>query len=1253
MKDSLIEVNREKKQENMNKENNDKSICNNYFFFRFLNLLRISKNKKITIDDIKKINENIDNNQIIQDKYNIYLTKNQKLLNFLINQNHSKIYFIIFLSIIRILLIISNPFLFKQFSNRKINIMILSFLILIIDYLRTFISLKIELNLHLLCLSVDSQIKQIIIKNDLLIQNKNDNKSTHEKISLCNTIFNNDIENIKHFFYLYPNFFSIPLLFISYYFVLYFLFGFSSLVSLIFLIIIIFINIHFQGKLKLGQKNKQKAIDERMSFMTNLIYKLKNIKILLYEKFFYNKIIEKRNEELKKYEILYQTANKIRSLLWTSPTILILVTIIGHILYCLYYNIEIHVENLLIIFGLIDSFQQPILTFCQTYSSYLMSNVSTNRIEEYLSIKINKGKTSNIINEQNLIKFKNEDIIFDKNEIIFIIGDTGSGKSYLLKKIYNNYNKNKDDNYHLIYNGQEPFILNDSIKSNILFMKDKTKIDNEKYLKILNLSCLENDLLSIEKGDLSSAGEGGSYLSGGQKKRICIARTLLESEENKLKEQIIFFDEPTYSLDPETIVDVWNKCFIEYLKNTTRIIATNNLELLKYGNKIIYVENKDIIFFGNYTEFKNNKMIYEKYLKLDSLFKQRKNEQNQTLINNNINKNVNKQLISQKNKPLLKNNMVNNEINKIKLYINFIKTMIGGYVNLSLLLFFLIIWMILRFFSEYFLILFKNKEFFGLSISIKKLIVLYIVINLLACILLYTRLVLTSKFTISGGRILHKMMLDPLVNVSINNSSTNINLNQLINNFSRDLGMVDFFSSVMFGNCLTFGGAFITLLIVVIVFFKFFLIFIPIFVFVGFFLTKIYLNGFRQLVQLETQMRTIIINFIKEINLGKEAIQSFNISDKFINKYNEIYKKYYLSQISVKNSNAWFLYSISRISFILKIIFMIYFFYQIKYKENSIDQDKIGILFVSMFSLHEYFNRFLSHVVTFENSLLAFNRCLSCTKIKDDIKEIDKIKDKNIFSKGIQKEIKFENICIKYDKTSDYVLENISLTIKNGEKIGICGKTGIGKTTLLMSLLKFVEANEGNIIFDENININDIDNNILRQNIICITQEINLFDVLTIKENIDPYNKYKIKDIQNILDEFSFNEFITFWNEDNSILNLESILLKKVKDVNLSFGQKNIICLIRVILRYNEKRNSIVLIDEMTDKNDFITSDKIVNLIFNKFKDGIIFIVSHRMESIKNCDKVLVLEDGKVAEFDSPNKLLSDNNSIFYKYNKL
>ena len=176
---------------------------------------------------------------------------------------------------------------------------------------------------------------------------------------------------------------------------------------------------------------------------------------------------------------------------------------------------------------------------------------------------------------------------------------------------------------------------------------------------------------------------------------------------------------------------------------------------------------------------------------------------------------------------------------------------------------------------------------------------------------------------------------------------------------------------------------------------------------------------------------------------------------------------------------------------------------------------------------------------------------------------------------------------------------------------------------------------------------------LIRQNIICITQDINLFDELTIKENIDPYDKYDKDKIKEILENYSFDELINCQKDESSSLNLIKILDIKLKDLKFSFGQKNLICLMRAVLRFHENKNSIILIDEMTDKNDFITSDKIMNLIINRFKEATILIVTHRIKSIKNCDKILVLENGKVAEFDTPNKLLSDPNSKFYKYSIL
>ena len=199
MKEILIEENKEELIDYKDTDKNKNKLINYFFFFQFLNLLKIAKKRNIKFEDVKEINKNLDIDAILHDESNNYLINKPKLLSFLIGKNRRRIIFIIILNILRILLMVLNPFLFKQFSKTNINILYLTILILSVDYFRAILSLKIELNSNELILSIDNQIKKIIIKNDLIIIKEKENITTNEKISNCNTLFNNDIETIKQY----------------------------------------------------------------------------------------------------------------------------------------------------------------------------------------------------------------------------------------------------------------------------------------------------------------------------------------------------------------------------------------------------------------------------------------------------------------------------------------------------------------------------------------------------------------------------------------------------------------------------------------------------------------------------------------------------------------------------------------------------------------------------------------------------------------------------------------------------------------------------------------------------------------------------------------------------------------------------------------------------------------------------------------------------------------------------------------------
>ena len=193
MKEILIEPKDKELNESKDIFEHNDSILNNFFFFRFLILLKLAKKRKINFEDIQKFNKdtNVDEiSKVNSNNRNDHLSEVTTILNFLIEKNKMKVYYIVFLSILRIILMILNPFLFKKFSKANINIFYLIILILILDFLRTSLSLRIELNSNELSLLIDNQIKQIIIQKDLLIDNNNEKKSINEKISSCNTIFN-------------------------------------------------------------------------------------------------------------------------------------------------------------------------------------------------------------------------------------------------------------------------------------------------------------------------------------------------------------------------------------------------------------------------------------------------------------------------------------------------------------------------------------------------------------------------------------------------------------------------------------------------------------------------------------------------------------------------------------------------------------------------------------------------------------------------------------------------------------------------------------------------------------------------------------------------------------------------------------------------------------------------------------------------------------------------------------------------------
>jgi ABC-type multidrug transport system fused ATPase/permease subunit len=263
-----------------------------------------------------------------------------------------------------------------------------------------------------------------------------------------------------------------------------------------------------------------------------------------------------------------------------------------------------------------------------------------------------------------------------------------------------------------------------------------------------------------------------------------------------------------------------------------------------------------------------------------------------------------------------------------------------------------------------------------------------------------------------------------------------------------------------------------------------------------------------------------------------------------------------------------------------------------------------------------------------------------CTNYKNIIQEkssyIPEIDDKLIKEKWPKKgEISFRNFSVKYRPETDIVLKKLNINIKHGEKVGVCGRTGSGKSTICLCLFRILEAEEGQIFIDD-IDISTIGLDLLRNSITIIPQDPCLIEG-TLKYNIDPFNKNKNEEIIKILKDIGFE----YSEPDDKIMD------KNIEQggSNLSVGQKQLICIARALLR----KSKIVIMDEATSNIDINTEIAIQKALNILLENSTVITVAHRIKTIINYDKVLVLDDGEVKEFDSPSILIKNINSLFYQ----
>ncbi|SMN22423.1 similar to Saccharomyces cerevisiae YGR281W YOR1 Plasma membrane ATP-binding cassette (ABC) transporter [Maudiozyma saulgeensis] len=868
--------------------------------------------------------------------------------------------------------------------------------------------------------------------------------------------------------------------------------------------------------------------------------------------------------------------------------------------------------------------------------------------DKTISIKVESTQLPPIEqkDKENSIKnFKNLNFEIKKGEFVMITGPIGCGKTSLLNALNGTMNKIKGEVYvnGSMLMGGYPWIQNATVRDNILF---GCPFNKSKYDKIVKVCCLEDDMKILPAGDKTEIGERGINLSGGQKARINLARAVYRNED------IFLFDDVLSAVDARVGKTIMDDCLCGLLSNKTRLLATHQLSLLERADKVIVLDSKGSFEIGYVDRMKKENETLINLLK----FASKNNETEKTNIESNDI--AQEELHDPKN---FKGNDTNNifddgnliikeerAVNSIKfgVYREYINSGIGkaGGSMILLLVFLIASTTFFGIFSSVWLSYWTEDKFKDRSTSFYMGMYSFFVFgNFIFMAILFTLIchigvMASMKLNLKAvGRILHTPMsyLDTTP------------MGRILNRFTKDTDALDHEITDNLRLFMYQTGEVIGICVMCIVYLPWFAIAIPFILCALIVITDHYQSSGREIRRLEAIQRSYVYNNINEVLGGMETIRNYRAEDRFqaksdylIDKMNEASYLYIALQIWV----AIFL-DIVASSFALIITLLCVT------RAFPISAGSVGVLLSYVLQLPSMFNNVLRTFTQCENDMNSAERLVEyATKLplEPDYKRTDYAPNESWPQRGT---IEFSNVFFAYRNGLPPVLKNVNLHIADGEKIGICGRTGAGKSTIMSALYRLNELNKGTIKID-GLDISKLGLYDLRRKLTIIPQDPVLFKG-TIRKNLDPFGEYEDKLLWDALEksgaieqEELSNAKLEITSDKDTHVDMHRFHLDQSVEeegTNFSLGERQVLALSRALVRHSK----ILILDEATSSVDYKTDDNIQKRIVDAFSDCTILCIAHRIKTILDYDRIIVMDQGEIVENNSPYTLFSDKSSIF------
>ncbi|CCK72352.1 ATP-binding cassette bilirubin transporter BPT1 KNAG_0J02730 [Huiozyma naganishii CBS 8797] len=1130
-----------------------------------------------------------------------------------------------------------------------------------------------------------------------------------------------DVLKIQRFFENSQSIIGAPIQMVIVLISLYLLLGKATVGGLIPMFIMMPINAMLSRKVKGLFKTKMQYNDARIKTTSEMLNSMKSIKLYAWEKPMLKRLSYIRNDlelaNLKKIGI----ATNLIYFAWNCVPLV--VTCSTFAIYSLITDNPLTPELVFPSLSLFNILNDAIYTIPATISQIIETNVSIGRVKKFLlgeeldrsfieeiadkhdespfaveilnatflwkskaSLQAGDGTDEETSIGSTVVALKDIDFFrAKKNVLTCVVGRVGSGKTTLLKSILGQLpctsGSQKAIPPKLIIRGesvaycpQEAWIMNDSIKENILFGH---RYDETFYNLTVKACELRPDFKILPDGDNTLVGEKGITLSGGQKARLSLARAVYS------RSDIYLLDDVLSAVDAGVRKSIIHRVLDSdtgLLKNKAIILTTNDISVLEHSDRIYVLQDGRIIEESTYAEaIEDNdvkpflyKLLKEFRAKFGSLELQ-SSTSSEIKSSASFIKGAEFQDIEDAIDPVVvevdsrraslvtlrphpfvqkdKGDSANNSnaeataVGKVKwsVYITYAKAC--GITGVVLFFLFLILsrlfdlaetfW--LKYWSEY------NQKY-NKNIDVWKFVGIYALIGIASAAFNNLRTIILLVYcTIRGAKKLHDNMAHAIVYSSMQFFETTP-IGRILNRFSADIDTVDSTLQMVFMVFFKSIFSYLITVILITISMPLFLVFCLFLMVIYIYYQKLFIVQSRELKRMTSISYSPIMSLVGESLGGLAVIRAYKHFSMFKYLNNERVQFNINCVFDYRSTNRWLSIRLQTIGALMVLITGMLSLSTIS-SSKPLTAGMVGLLMSYVLQVTTSLMWIVRSSVMIETGIVSVERIMEYCELPSEAEQIvdDYRPASNWPSKGA---IQFKNYSTRYRANLDPVLKNISININPGEKVGIVGRTGAGKSTLTLALFRLLEPIEGTIIID-GMDISKIGISDLRSHLAIIPQDAQAFEG-TVRSNLDPFNMFSDKELDTAITLSHLKPHLKkLMEESGSELPLNDYLELGIKESgsSLSVGQRQLLCLARALLN----RSKILVLDEATASVD-VETDKIIQAtIRESFSDRTIITIAHRIDTVLDSDRILVLEQGEVKEFNSPASLLADKSTLFYQ----